>query len=61
MAHVRLFLILAALLLPTLTACSPIERQAALIALRNYGYHRPSTTLYCSTTYAKRSSYTSCF
>jgi hypothetical protein len=49
------------LLLATLTACTREDRIAAGYALRNYGYHRPSTTVYCTTTYSKRSSITNCF
>jgi hypothetical protein len=61
MSCVRLFLLMTVLVLPTLTACNPIEREAALIALRNYGSHTRSTSIYCTTTYAKRSSITNCF
>jgi hypothetical protein len=49
------------LLLATMTACTREDRIAAGYAMRNYGYHRQSTTVYCTTTYSKRSSMTSCF
>jgi hypothetical protein len=61
MSLLRLSLLLIVFLLPTLPACNPIEREAALIALRNYGSHTRSTSIYCTTTYAKRSSITNCF